>query len=157
MNPSATAKEREAFRKRLARATRWYEIAQGLGWGVFALIPHEHFSNSWVEQTTRAWGLHVWIDLVKKERPDVCAVSRVLDSWLGPEGILGGPISGKQTLSIELDIPTYPVVTGVDDSEDDEVGEDIQALQTQAPSKSHSTPSQNMCQMSLLELFRPVA
>lgn len=91
-------------------------------------------------QTTQACGLHAWIDLVKRERPDVGAASRVLDNWLRPEGILGWSISGTLTLSMELDIPTYPVVEDVDDSEVDEEPEDMQAFQTQATSKSHSTP-----------------
>ncbi|KAF1923102.1 uncharacterized protein M421DRAFT_49791, partial [Didymella exigua CBS 183.55] len=97
---------------------RWYEVAQGLGWGIFTLMPYEYFANSWIKQTIRAWGVHLWMELVKKERPDVCAASKVLDDWLGPEGISGGPISGKQTLSIELDIPLDPVVEEVEDSED---------------------------------------
>lgn len=43
-----------------------------------------------------------------------------MERWLGPEGIAGGPIAGKQMLSIEAKAPaTMYEVEEVDDSDDD--------------------------------------
>ncbi|KAF1926326.1 uncharacterized protein M421DRAFT_67619, partial [Didymella exigua CBS 183.55] len=77
---------------------------------------------------------------------------------LGPEGISGGPISRKQTLSIELDIPLDPVVEEVEDSKDDGIDEsaDNALQQTQATSERLSASAHNMQQTSLLELFYPI-
>ncbi|KAF1933792.1 uncharacterized protein M421DRAFT_28443, partial [Didymella exigua CBS 183.55] len=84
---------------------RWYSISQELGWGILTLIPHDEIANRWIERKLRVGQLHVWIELLKKERPDICAASKALESWLGPDGIAGGPINEKQTLCIEAEAP----------------------------------------------------
>lgn len=151
--PSPTDKDKLVFRRRLARATRWFEIAK-LGWGILTLIPHEEIAISWIEQTLRVTELHVWIELVKKERPDICDASKALETWLGPEGISGGPISEKKTLSIEAGAPTSIYeVEEVQDSEDDDQG--VEGLDTQATLKS-PTPTLKLRQLTLLELFNPL-
>jgi hypothetical protein len=104
-NTAPTEQDRLVLRKRLARASRWYTLAQSLGWGSLALIPHDSIPNSWIESTLRAGELDVWVELVKKETPDIFAASRALETWLGADGIAGGPISGKKTLGIEARAP----------------------------------------------------
>ncbi|PVH90805.1 hypothetical protein DM02DRAFT_479183, partial [Periconia macrospinosa] len=84
---------------------RWYSVTQTLGWGMLTLIPHEEISNSWIERRLLLDQLAVWMELVKKERQEIYVASKALEGWLGPEGIAGGPISGKQTLSIEAEAP----------------------------------------------------
>ncbi|UPX18606.1 uncharacterized protein EKO05_0008900 [Ascochyta rabiei] len=77
---------------------RWYSISQELGWGILTLIPHDEIANCWIERT-------LCIELLKKECLDICAASKALKNWLGPEGIAGGPINEKKTLSIEAEAP----------------------------------------------------
>ncbi|EFQ90454.1 hypothetical protein PTT_12942, partial [Pyrenophora teres f. teres 0-1] len=84
---------------------RWYSISQELGWGILTLIPHDEIPNRWIERTLRVGQLDVWMKLLNKERQDICVASKALESWLGPEGIAGGPISEKKTLSIEAEAP----------------------------------------------------
>src|SRR5438105_15781624 len=48
-----TPAERQRFKRRLGRATRWYEAAKALGWGILCLMPHDAISNSWVENEIR--------------------------------------------------------------------------------------------------------
>ena len=85
-------------------------------------------------------------------RPDVYAASRALDSWLGPEGIAGGPISEKKTLSIEAEAPA--TIYKIQDSEDDDIDESVKASQLQVTLKSPA-PAQ-LRQLTLLELFYPI-
>ena len=91
---------------------------------------YEHFTKLIQIYSPHAWVVCSTPGFAKRECLDVCAASRVLDNWLGPESSLAGPISGKQTFSIELDKLIYLVVDDVDDIEDNEAGEDMQALQT---------------------------
>jgi hypothetical protein len=153
-NPTPTEHDRLVLRKRLARASRWYTLAQTLGWGSLALMPHDSIPNSWIESTLRAGELDVWVELVKKETPDVFAASKALDTWLGADGIAGGPISAKKTLGIEAKAPaTIYEIEEVRDSEDgaseDEDGE--VAISKRSP--RFTTP---LHQITLLELFNPV-
>ncbi|KAE8852431.1 hypothetical protein PTNB73_10598 [Pyrenophora teres f. teres] len=135
----------------------------GVGWGILTLIPHDEIANRWIERTLRVGQLDVWMKLLKKERQDICVASKALESWLGPEGIAGGPISEKKTLSIEAEAPaTIYEVEEIQDSEDDEtddsvdnsvdnsVGKRIQAL------PKSPTPAPRLRQLTLLELFHPV-
>lgn len=154
VNPKPTQRERDAFRKRLTRATRWYEIAQGLGWGMLALMPYEHFPNTWVGNECRASDVMLWIELVKRERTEVCAAVKQFDSWLGPEGISGGPISSKTMLYLEGHTPTDTVIE-IEDSEDDSSAEATQLSQSQA-TPTATAPTKNTRQMTLLELFKPL-
>jgi hypothetical protein len=63
----------------------------------------------------------VFVNVVKRERPDLCAASKALEAWLGLEGIAGGPINGKQMLSIEAEGPaTIYEVEEVGDSEEED-------------------------------------
>lgn len=154
LNP--TDKDRLVFRKRLAKAMRWYTVTQLLGWGSLTLMPHDRIPNSWIESTLRNGELDVWAHLVKKENPDVHTASRALEAWLGPEGIAGGSISKKQTLSIEAEAPaTIYEVEEIQDSEGDEMEEDLEPSQSQkAPTVP--LPARSLRQLTLLELFCPV-
>ena len=153
---SPTEKDKLVFRNRLKQAVRWYTVVQGLGWGILTLIPHDEISNRWIERVLRVGQLHVFIELVKKERPDLCAASKALEDWLGPEGIAGGPIGEKKTLSIEAEAPaTIYEVEEIQDSEDDEVNESVEVSQSQATPKSPA-PAPQLRQLTLLELFHPV-
>ncbi|UPX11858.1 uncharacterized protein EKO05_0002442 [Ascochyta rabiei] len=138
---------------------RWYSISQELGWGILTLIPHDEIANCWIERTLRVGQLHVWIELLKKECPDICAASKALKNWLGPEGIAGGPINEKKTLSIEAEAPaTIYEVEEIQDSEDDETDnsvDDSTREQSHASPKS-PTPAPRLRQLTLLELFHPV-
>jgi hypothetical protein len=167
VNRNPTTKERESFRARLAKATKWYRIAEGLGWGVFLMMPEDVISNTWIENTIRAWGIDVFIGLVRKERPDVCLAVKQFDEWLGIEGIAGGEIKGKMKLSIEVN----PQGTGygveeIEDSEADsddedenwdaeEANERVEIAQRQFRFKSASAIS--LRQTTLPELFKAVA
>ena len=144
-------KQREAFRARLNIATRWYNVAQALGWGIFIVMSEDFISHTWIEYTIRSWGVPVFVDLVKKERPDVCAAAKAFDDWLGPEGIAGGPLGGRKTLAIELDAPpstadAYQVL----DTDSDE--EDLAGTQTHLLQGSPAVHQRT----SLLELFHTV-
>lgn len=152
--PGAEKYKREAFRTCLLRASRWYELAQGLGWGILALMPSEDIPNTWLERDISAWGVGLWVQLVRKERPDVCAAAEALDSWLGPDGIAGGPISGKTALCLEMDPPVGSVVE-VEDSEGDTSDDSSQPTQTQATPMA-TTPVRGIRQMTLEELFKPL-
>ncbi|KAE8872252.1 hypothetical protein PTNB73_03711, partial [Pyrenophora teres f. teres] len=163
VSPNATEKDKQVFKRRLGQAMRWYSMSQELGWGILTLIPHDEIANRWIERTLRVGQLDVWMKLLKKERQDICVASKALESWLGPEGIAGGPISEKKTLSIEAEAPaTIYEVEEIQDSEDDEtddsvdnsvdnsVGKRIQAL------PKSPTPAPRLRQLTLLELFHPV-
>lgn len=159
VSPNATDKDKQVFKRRLGQAMRWYSISQELGWGILTLIPHDEIANRWIERTLRVGQLDVWIKLLKKERQDICVASKALESWLGPEGIAGGPISEKKTLSIEAEAPaTIYEVEEIQDSEDDETDDSVDysvGKRTQALPKS-PTPAPQLRQLTLLELFHPV-
>lgn len=143
---------RNAFKKRLQRATRWYEITKGLGWCIVALMAHESFPNVWVEQDLSTRGVAVWIKLVQKVRPDVYKATKELDDWLGLEGIAGGAIRGKTALYLESNIPPSSIVE-VRDSDDESSDADIEPSQTQPSPATRGS----LRQMTLGELFKPVA
>jgi hypothetical protein len=142
------------FRNRLARAKRWYTITQALGWGSLTLMPHDVIASSWVESTLRIGELDVWVELVKRENPDVYAASKALDGWLGPEGIAGGPIGEKETLSIESE--AQATIYEIQDSEDDEDDECFDMSQSQAATPKTPAHARQLRQMTLPELFHPV-
>ena len=103
--------------------------------------------------------LGVFLELVKRERPEICDASRALEAWLGPEGIAGASLSGKEQLSIEAgSAPTLLQVEEVADSEDEGDEEEEGVLQDPASQESNETASSQapLRQMSLLELFHPV-
>lgn len=158
VNPNAypTKKERDVFRARLAKASKWYEIAESLGWGVFLVMPEDSISKTWIEHTVRAWGLQVFIRLVRRERPDVCLAARQFDTWLGLEGIAGGAIGGKKTLGIELDVPEVACeVQEINDSED-EADDRVEIVQPPIRLNSR-VPAASLRQTTLPELFKAVA
>jgi hypothetical protein len=146
-----TAKERDIFRKRLQRATRWYEAACVLGWGSLCLMPYDEITLTWVEQTLRVAEWHTWLDLVKKVNPDAYAASMALDDWLGSESIAGGPINEKEVLRIESAVPT--TIYEVEEVPDSEGEEEDELAPTQ------SEPSSGVIQcwrgLALTELFQP--
>jgi hypothetical protein len=153
--PVPTKKDHEVFRNRLRQASRWHTIVQGLGWGSLLLIPHEEVSNWWLERVLRVGQLGVFVNLVKRERPDLCAASKALEAWLGPDGIAGGPISEKQTLSIEAEAPaTIYEVEEIQDSEDEDI-EDVAKSPGSLHSQESVAPPERLRQMTLLELFHP--
>jgi hypothetical protein len=147
-----TDREKRIFKRRLHRATRWYEAANRLGWGSLCLMPHGLITNTWVEQTLRVGEWRVWLELVEKVKPDAYAASKALNSWLGSESIAGGPIDGKRALRIETELPaTVYEVEEVQDSDDDE---DLAPTQSQAMVLS-AEPSRALRQLTLPELFKP--
>lgn len=163
-NPSKS--ERDMFRDRLAKAGKWYRIAEGLGWGVLLVMPEDVLPKAWIEQTIRSWGVDVFIELLKRERRDVCLAAKQFDEWLGPEGIAGGDIKGKKRLSIELNAPgAVHRIEEVSDSDadsdiEDDGGDDdgdgrIEIVQSQMRSKS--APAASLRQTTLPELFTAVA
>jgi hypothetical protein len=158
IHPTPTRKDQEFFRTRLKQAMRWYTIVQSLGWGILPLIPHEDISNRWVERVLRVSELDTFVNLVKRERPDLCAASKALEGWLGPDGIAGGSISGKVTLSIEAEWPaTTGQVEEVEDSEEeDDIDEAVGVLQSPTATQESTASPAPLRQMSLLELFHPV-
>ncbi|OAL42728.1 hypothetical protein IQ07DRAFT_481611, partial [Pyrenochaeta sp. DS3sAY3a] len=95
---------------------RWFEAARTLGWGMLCFMPYDVITNSWVENDLRIRHWHVWLELVVKVNPVAYKASTALDAWLGAEGIAGGSISDKETLSIEAD--ALPPVTQVEEIED---------------------------------------
>lgn len=156
VHPNPTDRDRTVLRKRLTRASRWYTVAQTLGWGSLALMPHDSIPNTWIEAVLRTGELAVWVELIKKEHPDIYAASKALETWLGPDGIAGGPISGKKTLSIEAETPAALYeIEEVQDS-DDEGDDNAVRSQTQIPPPSSHVSAAPLRQMTLLELFHPV-
>jgi hypothetical protein len=161
-NPEPSKKARDHFRDHLARAVKWYRVAEGLGWGVLLVMPEDVIHKSWIEQDIRSWGIDVFIELVKRERPDVCLAARQFDEWLGPDGIAGGEIKGKAALSIESKpLETTDKVEEIRDSEgeSDSEGEDadgrVEIAQLQV--RSQSAPAAALRQTTLPELFKAVA
>lgn len=82
-----TPDERQRFRKRLGLATRWFETAKALGWGVLCLMPYDGVSTNWVESDMRLRPWHIWLELVIKVNPTAHDASRALDAWLGSEDL----------------------------------------------------------------------
>ncbi|KAK7177487.1 hypothetical protein PSPO01_16461 [Paraphaeosphaeria sporulosa] len=158
-----TEKNKRSFQRRLEIGKRWYTVTQALGWGMLTLIPHEEISNSWVERRLLQGQLAVWVELVKKERQDIYKASKTLESWLGPEGIAGGPISGKQTLSIEAEAPAaVHEIDEVRDSEDEGTEDEIEGgvdsgVDEQAHASPTPAPALRLRQLTLPELFDPIA
>lgn len=149
-NPTDT--DKLIFRKRLTKATRWYTLCKGLGWGILTLIPHDGIPVTWIEHTLRNAELDLWVKLVKRESPDVYNASLALETWLGLDAIAGGPIANKELLSIEADaLRTLYEVEEVQDSEDSDRSDKEEASQD-----THTLPSR-LRQMTLLELFHPTS
>ncbi|KAK1912042.1 hypothetical protein P3342_012525 [Pyrenophora teres f. teres] len=96
VSPNATKKDKQVFKRRLGQAMRWYSMSQELGWGILTLIPHDEIANRWIERTLRVGQLDVWMKLLKKERQDICVASKALESWLGPEELLAGPLARRR-------------------------------------------------------------
>jgi hypothetical protein len=148
--PKPTEREKNIFDKRLQRAQRWYAAANELGWGSLCIMPYDHVSNTWVEQTLRVGEWQVWLELVKKVNPDAYSASKAFDAWLGSESIAGS-IEGKERLCIEDEPPaTTCEIEEVQDSED----EDFAATQSQRVASS-SDPPRPLRQLTLPELFKP--
>ncbi|KAL1641604.1 hypothetical protein SLS61_010028, partial [Didymella pomorum] len=40
-----------------------------------------------------------------REKPDLCAATKALDEWLGPDAIAGGSIATRERLRIESEAP----------------------------------------------------
>jgi hypothetical protein len=152
--------QRQRFKRRLHQALRWYEAAKQLGWGMLCLMPHDIISNSWVENDLRIRFWHIWLELVVKVNPVAHKASMALDAWLGSEGISGGSISEKATLSIEANAPAP--VTQVEDIEDSEMedgkdGGDEDNVEPAPAQKTAKSPASTrpMRQLTLLELCKP--
>jgi hypothetical protein len=148
-----TPDDRQRFRKRLGRATRWYQAAKALGWSILCLMPYDKVSTNWVEGDLRLGPWHVWLELVPKVNPNACSASRALDEWLGFEGIAGGSISEKEMLCIEAS-ESEPL-TQVEEVEDSEATSDSDDERRHAASTSPA-PIQHLRQLTLLELCRPL-
>jgi len=83
-----------------------------------------------------------------------------LDTWLGSEGISGGSISEKATLSIEAN--TLAVATQVEEIEDSEMedsedgDDDVEPAPSCATTKSPAR-ARPLRQLTLIELCKPFA
>ena len=146
MVPDGTKALRKRFVRRLAQATRWFQIADTLGWGSLCILP-DTVSNKWVRNClAHVWLL--WLQLIKRVNPEACTASRALDAWIGVEGIQGGPIQGQERLYIEVKGPASQVEEVVDST--DEEGSDVES--SLQPGKSSA---RRFRQLTLLELFKP--
>jgi hypothetical protein len=146
IEPNSTEQHRKCFVRRLTQATRWYEIADTLGWGSLCLLP-DSVSNKWVKSfPAHAW--LPWLELIKRVNPEACTASRALDAWIGQEGIQGGPIQGQKKLYIEEKGSASHVEEVVDST--DEESSDIES--SAEPAKS---TARRLRQLTLLELFKP--
>lgn len=145
---------RGALRLRLSRATRWYHAARTLGWGFLCLMPSE-IAPKWVEQTLRVGEWALWLEVVKKVNPDTYKASQVLDAWLGADGIAGKPISGKETLFVEADVPmpSTQVEEVADSEEEGEVGDDEEG--DESDGETEPAPARSLRQLSLVDMFKP--
>jgi hypothetical protein len=142
--------DRTKFRKRLARATRWFTAAKTLGWGSLCLMPTDGVSNTWVEKEIHSKAWEIWLELVKRIKPEVYSTSLAFDRYVGQEGIYGGPIQGKDILlidgpSVVREIEELPDSTDEEDSDGDVEGT--------APSRTPKPRSQR--QHTLLRWFQP--
>jgi hypothetical protein len=159
-NSQPTHAVRGTFKLRLNRASRWYHAANTLGWGCLCLIP-ENISHKWVEQTLRVGEWYLWLQLVQRNSPDAYRAIQALDTWLGTEGIAGGPINNKDMLCIEASVPSLTTqVEEVRDSEDDNDdssgSEDDEEPIQPATIAGSSRPAQRLRQLTLIELCQPV-
>lgn len=101
--PSLEQKRR--FHEYLQNGTRWYKIVTALGWGSLLLMPHEQISNFWIQTKLREGQLQIFLQLVQREKPELCAATKALDEWLGPDAIAGGSIATRERLRIESEAP----------------------------------------------------
>lgn len=168
-------KQRQQFRRRLHYALRWYSAASELGWGMLCLMPHDVVTNSWVQNELQVRHWHIWLQLVIRVNKEACDASRVLEAWLGSEGLSGGSIRGKATLALEEaslagQPRAYTQVTEVDDSEEEEEKEESSTsscgadkgategnstLQEEEMDTGIARPARHLRQLTLLELMRP--
>jgi hypothetical protein len=150
--PDPSKQERDNFRRRLSRASRWHTAATTLGWGSLCLMPSDAISNKWAEKTLTRPEWDVWLQLIKKMEPDVYTASRKLDAWLGADGIEGGSIKNKEPLCIEAG-PAAVV------GEADEVADSDMESESGGDSDGEDATAGNPCrplrQLTLLELFVP--
>jgi len=152
-----TKKDLEVFNHRLRQGRRWYAVVKGLGWGSLLLMSPELVTNWWLQSKLHTLQLNVFIKLVKREQPDLCAASRALEEWLGADAIAGGPIHNRSILSIETHAPAslYEVVE-VPDSEDEE--DSLVLINDLAEPESSVAPvtlKKHLRQRKLTELFTP--
>lgn len=146
IQPNGTKQDRKRLVRRLTQATRWYQVADRLGWGSLCLLP-DSVSNKWVKDVpAHAWPL--WLDLIERVNPDACAASRALDAWIGNEGLQGGPIQGREKLYIEENGSASQVEEVVDST--DEESSDVESS-----AESVKSSARRLRQLTLLELFRP--
>jgi hypothetical protein len=142
--------DRKTLVKRLTRATRWYDAAKALGWGILCLMPTDIVSTRWVEKEVLAHEWSIWLELIKRVNKDAYTVSMAMDDWLGTEGIQGGAIQSKEILYIEEKGPAVVYeVEEVADSTNEDGESDVEST-TQSVSSA-----QPLRQLTLLELFRP--
>jgi hypothetical protein len=150
LDPSS--RERKAFRKRLARATRWFAAATMLGWGSLCLMPIDVVSNSWVEREIQTDAWNIWLQLVKRINPEAYSASLAFDRYVGQEGIYGGPIQGTDMLCIEENSPTvvYQIEEIADSAEEQDSDSDIEGTARLGTRKPRP-----LRQLSLLKWFQP--
>ncbi|KAL5411282.1 hypothetical protein PMIN04_010295 [Paraphaeosphaeria minitans] len=134
-------------------ATRWYHVARTLGWGFLCVIPSD-IASQLVEQTLRGWEWALYLEVVKKVHPNTHKSSQILSAWSAADGIVGKPISGKETLFAKADVPLLSTQVeevayseevcekGIEDSEDG--GDDVEPA-----------PARSLRQLSLIDMFKP--
>ncbi|UPX13403.1 uncharacterized protein EKO05_0003912 [Ascochyta rabiei] len=122
-------------------------------------MPHNIISNLWVKNNLRIPFWHIWLKLVVEVNLEAYKASMALDAWLGSEGISGGSISKKATLSIEAN--TLTSATQVEEIKDSELedGEDGDDHSVEpAPSRrTTNSPAvaRAMRQLTLIKLCKP--
>jgi hypothetical protein len=67
-------------------------------------MPYDTVTNNWIERELRLAFWHVWLELFVQVNPVAHNASKVLDAWLGFEGIVGGLVSDQVALYIGADI-----------------------------------------------------
>lgn len=80
-------------------------------------MPYDTVNRAWVEQTLRTTEWQLWLEVVEKMNPVVVTASRRLDTWLGADCLIGGPISQYRA---PLRFETIGRVGQVQDSEEEE-------------------------------------
>ena len=68
-------------------------------------MPHKQISNFWIQTKLREGQLQIFLQLVQREKPELCAATKALDEWLGPDAIAGGSIATRGKLRIESEAP----------------------------------------------------
>jgi hypothetical protein len=166
---TASAAQKGTLKNLLQRALRWYDAATMLGWGSLCLMPHDAVTNNWAEKTLTVPEWRIWLKLAKKVNVEAYKASAAFDGWLGSEGIQGRSITGKETLCIEATAPRVQFdVEEVADSEsdgDNDRMEDTSSVESSigggggggVQTSKRPTPARSLRQVSLLDLFRPVA